>query len=72
MESITIPKNVTVIGNRAFAYCEALTHVTIMNGSVDIAQTAFFGCGKNLVIRAHSNSSAEKYAADNSLNFERI
>ena len=72
MENIVIPENVAIIGNKAFVYCEALAGVTIMNETVVIANDAFLGCGENLTIYAKSGSSAEKYAAENSLRFEAI
>ena len=72
MESITIPERVAVIGSRAFVYCEGLTVVTVLNESVDIGSDAFIGCGEDLTIYAKTGSSAEQYAAENSLRFKPI
>jgi hypothetical protein len=45
---VTIPNNVTSIGQQAFANCNSLTNVTIPNGVTSIGFWAFIGC-ENLV-----------------------
>ena len=41
---ITIGKNVTKIGNRAFRGCSSLTSITIPNSVTSIGESAFIGC----------------------------
>jgi len=72
MESITIPDSVEDIGNRTFAYCEALRNVILLGETTSIANDAFFGCGKELTIRAKKGSFAERYAAENAIRFESL
>ena len=42
--SITIPNNVTSIGNNVFSYCTSLTSITIPNGVTSIGTSAFALC----------------------------
>ena len=42
--SITIPNNVTSIGNSAFSGCSSLTSITIPNSVTSIGNSAFSGC----------------------------
>ena len=42
--SITIPNNVTSIGNNVFSYCTSLTSITIPNGVTSIGTSAFQNC----------------------------
>ena len=44
LTSITIPDNVTSIGEYAFGYCSGLTSVTIGNGVTSIGDSAFYNC----------------------------
>ena len=46
MTAITIPDNVTSIGETAFVFCNALTSVVIGNGVTSIGNNAFQSCGK--------------------------
>ena len=45
INSVTIPSNVTVIGDRAFLCCSNLKFVTIGSGVTSIGQRAFADCG---------------------------
>ena len=44
LKSITIPNNVTSIGNEAFSYCSSLTSITIPNSVTSIGKYAFEDC----------------------------
>ena len=44
LESITIPNNVTLIGDRAFYNCKSLASVTIPDSVTSIGVSAFYGC----------------------------
>ena len=46
-DNTTIPKNVTSIGELAFAGCMDMTSITIPNSVTSIGESAFYGC-KNL------------------------
>ena len=43
-ETVTIPANITSIGNYAFAYCVGLQSVTIGDSVTDMGDYAFFSC----------------------------
>lgn len=42
--NITIPNNITVIGNGAFVNCSFITSVKIPKGVIEIGDSAFYGC----------------------------
>ena len=44
LTSVTIPNNVTSIGDNAFSGCSGLTSVTIPNSVTSIGSVAFWGC----------------------------
>ena len=44
LTSITIPSNVTSIGNRAFFFCSSLTSITIPSSVTSIGEMAFYYC----------------------------
>ena len=63
LTSVTIPDNVTTIGNYAFFGCTGLTSVTIGNGVTTIGNFAFFGCtGLTSVTIPDSVTSIINYA----------
>lgn len=43
-DNVTIPSNVTVIGNQAFENCKSLVYVKIPEGVTEIQDNAFLGC----------------------------
>lgn len=52
--SVTIPDNVTDIGDKAFAYCSELTGINIPTNVTSIGNGAFLGCTKLLDINVSS------------------
>ena len=64
--SVSIPGNVTVIGDSAFYDCTALTSVTIPGSTTSIEGYAFFGCKNLASVTIPSNvTSIGKYAFGN-------
>lgn len=43
-QSITIPNNITIIGNKAFSGCASLTSITIPDSVIDMYNSTFSGC----------------------------
>ena len=72
LEKIIIPAKATVIGESAFYKCMSLTDATVMNASALINSNNFETCASGLVIRSLSGSSAEEFAAENSIAFEAL
>ena len=58
--SVTIPNNVTVIGNESFGYCNNLASITIGTGLTSIAQYAFSNHSK---LKTIYNSSSLSFSA---------
>ena len=58
----------TSIGERAFYYCSALESLRIPDNVQAIGQNAFGKCDK-LTLTAGAGTYAEKYCADNQLNY---
>ena len=44
VEEITLPKDITSIGDNAFSYCGALETITLPNSIVTIGNSAFYSC----------------------------
>ena len=72
LTEVFIPAGVTVIGESAFCNCANLVNATVMNSTAEINYDAFANCASCLVIRSLSGSSAEEYAAENSIAFEAL
>ncbi len=44
LETVTLPKGVTEIGDYAFSYCSALKNISMRNGITKIGKSAFYSC----------------------------
>ena len=77
LTTIRIPKPVTSIDTDAFKSCQALRSVYIENGATKIEKHAF-GYNtdtekkSNFVVIGQKNSTAEKYATENSFTFHNV
>lgn len=77
LTTICIPKAVTSIDTDAFKSCQALRSVYIENGATKIEKHAF-GYNtdtekkSNFVVIGQKNSTAEKYATENSFTFHNV
>ena len=77
LTTIRIPKAVTSIDTDAFKSCQALRSVYIENGATKIEKHAF-GYNtdtekkSNFVVIGQKNSTAEKYATENSFTFHNV
>lgn len=67
--SYTVPDSVTKIADYAFAGCSLLQSVEIPAAVTDIGIGVFNDCGNDLVLEVKPNSSAEKYARRNDLQY---
>lgn len=70
LTSITIPKSVEYIGEYAL-YSTKLRAITIKGMETEIAPTAFY-ISKRVTINGYENSSAQKFAEDNSIKFVKL
>ena len=61
IKSVTLPASVRCIGSNAFADCEDMTDVTVLNTACKIAGYAF---SDNATIHGYKNSTAKDYAID--------
>lgn len=68
LRTMILPADVKSIGTEAFADCGALTDIFVPETVVEIGADAFANC-KALTIHVESGSFAEKYAAENKLNY---
>ncbi len=71
LASIKIPEKVTRIGSEAFYGCSSLTSIKILEGVTSVGEDAFYGC-KYLTIYGYYDSYAQKYAAENYIEFKSI
>ena len=64
--------NTDSLGNNAFLNCSSLTEIRFNNRNTIIGNNVFNGCSENLIITGYKNSTAERYAEENSIIFEAI
>lgn len=72
LSEITIPGSVSNIGQMAFAMCSNLNKAYIQGINTTIGGGAFYGCPSNLSLWGYAGSSAQEYAANNSINFAEL
>lgn len=70
LTSITIPKSVEYIGEYAL-YSTKLRTITINGMETEIAPTAFY-ISRRVTINGYENSSAQKFAEENSIKFVKL
>ena len=68
LRTMILPTDVKSIGAEAFAGCEALTDIFVPASVTEIGDDAFANC-KAITIHVEAGSFAEKYAAENRLNY---
>jgi hypothetical protein len=66
---VRMPESVETVGDVAFYGCENLQTVTVNGMKTTFGDYAFSECAPNLVIKAHSNSTASAYAEKLDYNF---
>lgn len=69
---VFIPENITSLGVGVFRNCQLLSKVTVEGGSLTIGDTVFEMCGMLFTVAGYQNSSAQKFAKDNGLEFVDI
>ena len=69
LPSIVIPDSVTSIGDYAFVYCQGLTSITIPASVTSIGKDVFAEGSEDLIIYGYTDSYAQQYANENSINF---
>lgn len=69
--TISLPDGITSIGNNAFALCTNLTAVTAPSSLTKIGDNAF-GSSAGLRIYASWDTAAQRYAADNGIDYEEL
>lgn len=69
LNKVVLPDSVEYIGYNAFKNCTSLTYLYIPDTTSFIADNALAGHSKNLVIYGLSDTYANKYAKENSIEF---
>lgn len=72
LKEITLSENLADIGDFAFASCNELKTVTILNDNVKIGKDVFDEAAAGLVIKAFNGSAAQKYAEENEITFSSL
>ncbi len=78
LTSVIIPESVTKVEDYAFDDCNSLTDIKVLNPQLTIGSDAFgyyyegrkYYLVEGLVLRGFEDSTIEKYAIDNGINFE--
>ncbi|SEL10984.1 Leucine rich repeat-containing protein [Ruminococcus sp. YRD2003] len=71
LESVELPSAIEEIGPSAFGGCRALKTITVNNPDMKIGSSAI-ETNEELVIRGGENSTAQAYAAENGVTFEKV
>lgn len=71
LESVELPSATEEIGPSAFGGCRALKTITVNNPDMKIGSSAI-ETNEELVIRGGDNSTAQAYAAENGVTFEKV
>ena len=50
LANLTLPRQATFIGERAFAYCESLTEEIRLNRETHLGSEAFHGCECEVIV----------------------
>ncbi len=69
LTSVIIPSSVTEIGEYSFYACPSLTEAYVLNSSAAFGEQAFGSLSDDFVLYGPASSSAQTYAALNSLSF---
>lgn len=71
LKQMQIPKTVTFVGNSAFAECESLQKIEFLNKKTEIAGDMLSKGAKTLIVGSDC-STAQKYAKNSKLKFEKV
>lgn len=71
LKEITLPESVGKVEAQAFFSCKGLKSVTILNDAADLAG-GLTDYSKNVTVKGHAGSAAEKYCKENSIKFEEL
>ena len=72
LQSVTIPKSVTNIGQNSFVDCESMVKISVLNGGAVIGKNAFDCNSKDFVLFGYEDSTAQKFAEENNIVFLRL
>ncbi len=71
LKEITLPESVKAVEMQAFFSCNGLRSLIILNDEADLGGGLVDYC-KNVTVKGHAGSAAEKYCKDNSIKFEEL
>ena len=72
LKKVVIPEKVKSIKDEAFKGCESLESVIIPEGVTKIGKDVFIKCSPDLILYGKKGSVAERYAAENGLQFAEM
>lgn len=72
LEQIVLPERLTDVGAQAFAQCRSLLRVEVHNPTVKFGRAVFAALPREFLLIGPAGSTAETYAADESLTFRPI